>query len=30
MVSIYPDDYVSEKDWETESQSENKSYEMEE
>ena len=30
MASRYPDDYDSDEDWETESQSENGSYEMEE
>ena len=30
MGSRYPDDYHSDEDWETESQSENGSYEMEE
>ena len=30
MGSRYPDDYNSDKDWQTESQSENEFYEMEE
>ena len=30
MASRYPDDYDSDEDWETESQSENGSYEMKE